>query len=132
MPLHAACVLALLAAKPGAHDWSSYNNGVLGTRHNAAEKALGKENAGKLVEKWRYPRLDSLTGIGAVHGTPVVVNGHAYFGTATFPAVYKLTPSGKRKWVFTPKAVPKPVAAAGLPDAGFMNSPLVDADTVYI
>ena len=131
-----AFALALVAAKaPDAHDWASYNNGVLGTRHNAAEKTLAKDNVPRLVLKWRYPAASSFLGIGAVHATPVVVNGHTYFGTATFAAVYKLTPSGKLKWKYVPKTAPKALdqaLAAGLPDSGFLSSPLVTADTVYI
>ena len=94
------------AAKPksDAKDWPSYNYDVLGTRHNAGERVLGKDNAAKLVEKWRFPATLSLTFAGAIHGTPVVVNGYVYFGTATFPTVYKLTPSGKRRWSFAPKS----------------------------
>lgn len=120
---------------PDAADWPMYNRDVLGTRHNPAEKHLSRDNVGKLVEKWRYPPPLSLDVVGVISGTPVIVNGYVYFGTATLPAVYKLTPDGKRKWVYRPKnasILPTSVATSGLPDSGFANSPLVTADTVYI
>ena len=115
-----------------AKDWPTYNADVLGTRHNVGEKVLDKDNAAKLIEKWRFPPTLSLTFVGAIHATPVVVNGHVYFGTATLPTVYKLTPAGKVKWSFSPKgAARKEKSAPGLPDSGFLNSPLVTSDTVY-
>lgn len=121
------------AKPPDASDWPTYNADVLGSRHAAAEKTLGWENVGKLVERWRFPSPLSLTVVGVIHATPVVVNGHVYFGTATLPAVYKLTPSGRLKWMYTPKGAPKEVTpTAGLPDSGFANSALVTADSVYI
>jgi glucose dehydrogenase len=142
-------VLSLLSGLPGAEerikeakqavstsadprDWPMYNRDVLGTRHNTGEKALGKDTVGKLVEKWRYPPTISLTFVGIIHATPVVVNGHVYFATATLPAVYKLTPNGKLKWSYSPKAPARSMEASfGLPDSGFFNSVLVTGDTVY-
>ena len=32
-----------------------YNRDVLGSRHNPGETAIGKDNAGRLEEKWRFP-----------------------------------------------------------------------------
>src|SRR5580658_9913556 len=66
----------------------------------AAEETLSPANAGKLVEKWRFPAADSKETIGVVHATPAVVNGEVYFGTGTFPAFYKLGADGKQKWVY--------------------------------
>src|SRR5262249_21918076 len=59
---------------------------------------------------------------------------HVYFGTATLPAVYKLRPDGKLKWSYQNRTARKGgvKASFGVPDAGFMNSPLVTNDTVYI
>src|SRR5262245_12376332 len=101
VPLSLLFVLAaaaLGAAAPprevDSSDWPTYNRDCLGTRHNPAEQALGKDSAGTLVEKWRFPRADSGEKIGVVHAT-VAVNGHVYFGTETTPAVYKLTPDGR-------------------------------------
>src|SRR5262245_2214366 len=116
------------------NDWPMYNRDVLGTRHNAAEKALRWENAGQLVEKWRFPPADSDEKIGVVHAT-VVVNGHVYFGTETTPTFYKLTPDGKVKWAYRPPLRPllaRLSVPAGLPTAGFMNAALVTGDTVYV
>jgi polyvinyl alcohol dehydrogenase (cytochrome) len=114
-------------------DWPTYNHDVVGTRHNTGEKKLGKDNVAKLVEKWRFPARLSLNFVGVIHATPVVVNGYVYFGTATLPTVYKLGPDGKLKWSFRSKAAKKETEkVAGVPDSGFLNSPLVTNDTVYI
>jgi glucose dehydrogenase len=114
-----------------------YNADNLGTRHNKAEKKLTRANVGMLEEKWRFPAKGSLQVIGVVHGTPVVVNGHVYFGTGTMATVYKLTPDGKVKWSFKNNQArklsdDKAKGRTGLPDSGFLNSPLVTKDTVYI
>jgi len=127
------------AARPAAatsadpKDWPMYNADVLGTRHNVGEKTLSKDNVVKLVEKWRFPATLSLTVVGVIHATPVVVNGYVYFATATTPTVYKLTPDGKLKWSYRPTAGKrgKTGATFGVPDSGFLNSPLVTGDTVY-
>ena len=62
-------------APADAKDWPTYNADVLGTRHNVGEKVLSRDNAAKLVEKWRFPAADSKQTIGAVHATPAVVDG---------------------------------------------------------
>lgn len=97
---------------PEAADWPMYNHDVLGTRHNAAEKAIGRANAGQLVEKWRFPPAGSQQTIGVIHATPVVVGGYVYFGTATDPAFYKLTPDGKVRWSYRNPTRPKAAAPA--------------------
>jgi glucose dehydrogenase len=123
------------AAPPDPRDWNQYNYDTLGTRHNAGEKTLSRHNVANLEEKWRFPARWSLQVVGVIHGTPVVVNGHVYFGTATIPTVYKLSPDGKLKWSYVPKNVRKGEAGQrrgfGLPQEGFINSPLVTEDTVY-
>jgi polyvinyl alcohol dehydrogenase (cytochrome) len=90
------------AVKPviPAADWPMYNHDAAGWRFNAAEKTLGPANVGKLVEKWRFPTAKSKETIGVVHATPTVVAGEVYFGTATFPAFYKLAADGKLCWVY--------------------------------
>src|SRR4051812_3733501 len=62
------------------NDWPMYTRDVIGPRFTPAEKTLGKDTVGKLVEKWRFPPADSKETIGVVHAT-AVVNGHVYFGT---------------------------------------------------
>jgi polyvinyl alcohol dehydrogenase (cytochrome) len=116
-------------------DWPMYNRDVIGTRFNPAEKTLGNQNVGQLVEKWRFPHKDSNQRIGVVHAT-VVVNGYVYFGTETNPTFYKLTPDGKVKWTYSDTERPvdrvKPEAPEpGLPRSGFLNAALVTRDTVY-
>src|SRR6478736_320964 len=73
---------AIVSTSSDPNDWPMYNRDVLGTRHNPAEKSLGKDNVGQLAEKWRFPPADSKESVGVVHAT-VVVNGHSYFGTET-------------------------------------------------
>jgi glucose dehydrogenase len=115
-----------------------YNRDVIGTRHNPAEKTLGKDNVARLAEKWRFPAAGSSERIGPVHATPVVVGGYVYFGTGSTSAFFKLTPDGKLQWRYQkpdrdPKkdGPPRP-PAFGLPTAGFLNAALVTADTVYV
>lgn len=131
--------LALTAALPDAGsarrttpdpaDWASYNYDALGSRYNRAEKTLGPDNAARLVEKWRFTTYS-----GPIHMTPVVVNGHVYFGTAgLLPTFFKLTPDGKEKWSFRGTASNRSARARfGVPDSGFLASPLVGADTVFL
>src|SRR6516165_6453525 len=80
-----AVLVPAAGAQDDAKDWPSYNRDVIGTRHNAGEKAIDKSNAGRLEEKWRFPAKGSDREIGVVHATPVVVDGYVYFGTATDP-----------------------------------------------
>jgi polyvinyl alcohol dehydrogenase (cytochrome) len=150
-------LLAILCALPGAElqkkdetspkqaasvstdpkDWSMYNYDVIGTRHNAGERALSKDNVARLEEKWRFPAAGSKEKVGVIHATPLVVNGHVYFGTATLAAFYKLGPDGKVKWVYRNPDHSKPAALiaqflpAGVPASGFINTALVTSDTVY-
>jgi polyvinyl alcohol dehydrogenase (cytochrome) len=130
-------------AQYNASDWPMYNRDLLGTRHNPAEKTITRANVGRLEEKWRFPAKDSNLEIGVIHNTPVVVNGYVYFGTATDPTFYKLTPDGKVRWSYRnpTRKVPadQPKAndernrnARFLSSAeGIMGSPLVTEDSVY-
>lgn len=131
--VQAAEYSALVASvSADSNDWPMYNRDVVGTRYNPGEKAIGRQNVAQLVEKWRFPPVDSSERIGVVHAT-VVVNGYVYLGTETTPTFYKLTPDGKIKWAYRPpeRATQTPVAF-GLPTAGFMNAALVTHDTVYV
>lgn len=114
------------------HDWPTYNRDLAGTRHNPAEKDLGKDNVARLAEKWRFPPEGAKEKIGVVHSL-VAVEGCVYFGTANVePTCYKLKPDGTLAWSYKPpprKVAPK--LAFGLPSDGFMNAPLVTSDTVY-
>src|SRR5262245_28710819 len=123
-------------------DWPTYNHNPAGWRFNPAEKALGPANVGGLVEKWRFPASDSKETIGVVHATPAVVAGEVYFGTATFPAFYKLAPDGKLCWVYrnpARKTVLPPTDGAPVTDklrsaasdAGIFSSALVADGAVY-
>ena len=120
-----------------AADWSTYNHDVRGWRFNSAEQSLSAKNASKLEEKWQFPRQGSTERIGAIHGTPSVVNGHVYFGTATYPAFYKLKPDGTLAWVYrlqTGKATAVlPEGGSNLIDAenGIITSALITDTTVF-
>ncbi|HEV3023945.1 MAG TPA: PQQ-binding-like beta-propeller repeat protein, partial [Pirellulales bacterium] len=123
-------------------DWPMYNHDLAGWRFNPAEKALSPANVGKIVEKWRFPAANSNETIGVVHATPSVVAGEVYFGTATFPAFYKLAPDGTLRWVYRNPARPSVLPPAdGAPvteklraaasGAGIFSSALVADGAVY-
>lgn len=123
-------------------DWPMYNYDLAGWRFNPAEKTLSPANVGKLVEKWRFPARDSKETIGVVHATPTVVAGEVYFGTATFPAFYKLAPDGTLRWVYhnpSRKAILPPTAGAPvnaklidtISNGGIFSSALVWDRAVY-
>src|SRR5262249_32370957 len=96
-----------------AADWPTYNHDPAGWRFNSAEKTISPANVGQLVEKWRFPAAGSEQTIGVVHATPSVVGGEVYFGTATFPAFYKLAPDRSLRWLYR-----NPVRKAALPPTG--------------
>jgi polyvinyl alcohol dehydrogenase (cytochrome) len=122
-------------------DWPMYNRDVIGSRHNPAETAIDTSNAGRLEEKWRFPAKDSDLKIGVIHATPAVVDGYVYFGTATDPTFYKLSPDGKLNWSYRNPAVNRADLAAKdektrsarflSVEGGIFNSALVTKDTVY-
>ncbi|MFT5095319.1 MAG: hypothetical protein ACI93T_004166, partial [Porticoccaceae bacterium] len=118
-------------------DWSMYNHDVRGWRFNSAEHVLSPDNASKLEEKWRFPTSSSSVKVGAIHATPTVVNGHAYFGTATYPAFYKLKPDGTLAWVYripknnTPHVLPQGGVNTINVNDGIVASALVTEKGVY-
>jgi polyvinyl alcohol dehydrogenase (cytochrome) len=122
-------------ARSDERDWVMYNHDVIGTRHNPGETALDGVTARGLEEKWRFPARGSTAEIGVIHATPVVVNGYVYFGTATDPAFYKLSPDGKVRWTYrrdgVGRAAPTGKNRFQAADAGIMTSALVTDDTVY-
>lgn len=137
----------IASAQTDANDWPSYNHDILGTRHNPGETAIGRENAGRLEEKWRFPAKEADEEIGVIHATPVVVAGCVYFGTATHnPTFYKLSPDGKVRWSYRNPAYAQPKAAAEAQpnnadtpivrlqpsdEGGILGSALVTDDTVF-
>ncbi len=134
-------------AQADANDWSMYNYDVLGSRYNRGEKAIGRDNAGRLEEKWRFPAKGSGQEIGAIHATPVVVDGYVYFGTTTAtPTFFKLKPDGKVHWSYRnpefgrvpaqPEAgredeETRTVRLQRSTDGGVYGSALVNEDTVF-
>ena len=129
-----------------ARDWPMYNHDLAGSRFNPGETTIGRENAGQLVEKWRFPARGSDQKIGVIHATPTVVGGYVYFGTATDPTFYKLSPDGKLCWAYhkpTRAGQDRPGRVGGGAEApahdfrfqssaeGIMTSALVTEDSVY-
>ena len=144
IPASSLCWVLLAAAALGqvapasSPDWASYNQDVRGWRYNAAETSLSPENAGELIQKWRFPRADAAEMIGVVHATPVVVEGCVYFGTASFPAFYKLRPDGTLAWVYhlgTGESSTEPLPVGGVnrinAEHGVVASALVTDERVY-
>ena len=146
VPIVSLLIFVFLAVVPAQAislaDWPTYNHDPAGWRFNPAEKTLGPANVGQLVEKWRFPAADSKETIGVVHATPSVVAGEVYFGTATFPAFYKLAPDGSLRWVYrnpVRKTVVPPTDGAPITeklrgaasDAGIFSSALVADGAVY-
>lgn len=118
-------------------DWSMYNHDVRGWRFNFAEEGLSANTVSKLAEKWRFPAPNSGQIVGAIHATPTVVNGHVYFGTATWPAFYKLKPNGSLGWVYridsgtTSVSMPKGGVNRIAVENGVMTSALVTTKAVF-
>lgn len=123
-------------------DWPMYNHDPAGWRFNPAETTLSPRNVAELVERWRFPEAGSAETIGVVHATPTVVAGEVYFGTATFPAFYKLGPDGRPRWVYrnpARKAVLPPADGAPITEklrgaaseGGIFGSALVADGAVY-
>jgi polyvinyl alcohol dehydrogenase (cytochrome) len=133
--LCAFVLVGIASARADDRDWAMYNHDVIGTRHNPGETTLDRVTARGLEEKWRFPAKGSAEEIGVIHATPVVVNGYVYFGTATDPTFYKLSPDGKVRWTYRRDAVRRRGATGKgrfqPSDGGIMTSALVTDDTVY-
>jgi polyvinyl alcohol dehydrogenase (cytochrome) len=139
--LTAAFLPAIAHAQGDAKDWPMYNRDVIGTRYNRGETSLDRSNVGRLEEKWRFPAKGSDLEIGVIHATPIVVGGDVYFGTATDPTFYSLTPDGKLRWSYRNPARPRPEVRPADDKArrarfqtspeGIFSSALVTRDTVF-
>jgi polyvinyl alcohol dehydrogenase (cytochrome) len=138
--LWAALSATAAHAQRNANDWPMYNHDVIGTRYNPGETTIDRTSAGRLEEKWRFPAKGSNQEIGVIHATPIVVDGYVYFGTATDPTFYKLTPEGKVRWSYrNPALQPKGARPEGQPrtvrfrpsDASIVCSALVSDDSAY-
>jgi outer membrane protein assembly factor BamB len=125
----AAFLPAAARAQADAKDWPMYNGDVLGSRHNRGERAVGRDNAERLEEKWRFPARDSGQEIGVIHATPAVVNGYVYFGTVgRNPTFYKLTPDGRVRWSYRNPAYrgePSPSQPEARPKDETTKAPIV-------
>jgi len=121
-----------------SQDWPTYNQSSNGWRFNSAERILSPQNISKLSLKWRFPKKGVSQKIGMVCATPSVVNGYVYFGTATFPAFYKLKPNGDLAWKFQlgsedEKIRFQEMESQGLiPRGGVYSSALVTKDSVIL
>jgi polyvinyl alcohol dehydrogenase (cytochrome) len=72
--LFLSCVALTQPAHASDGDWPMYNHDVAGTRHNRAEWQLSPQSVPRLRELW------SVATLGAVTGTPVVVDDQVYVG----------------------------------------------------
>ena len=126
----------------GTGDWPMYNCNLAGWRYNEHETLLSRENASQLELKWMYPADGSNETVGVIHATPSVVDGEVYFGTATFPAFYKLAKDGSLLWVFrNPNQKTELPPTKGAPitdklrsvasDGGIFSSALINQGSVY-
>lgn len=122
---------------PQPADWAMYNHDVAGWRFNPAETTLSVDNIRSLEVQWRFPAEGSDMTVGVIHATPSVVAGCVYFGTATYPRFYKLTPEGEVAWSYEVGGVGRQLWRAaeqsrGLaPQDGVYSSALVTHDAVY-
>src|SRR5262249_24481503 len=138
---------AAARAQADATDWPTYNHDVLGSRYNRGEKAIGRDNAGRLEEKWRVPPKGSGPGSGGLHAPPPVGGGHVFLRQAPAPPrVFHMTPHGRG-----PSCHPHPEIGRGparpgagrddveaqtlrlrqSSDGGIFGSALVNQDTVF-
>ncbi len=126
----------------GNGDWAMYNCNSAGWRYNAHEKILGRDNVRQLELQWSFPAEGSNETVGVIHATPAVVGGEVYFGTATFPAFYKLGKDGALIWVYRNSSGPSQLPPSkGAPiteklrraasEGGIFSSALVEAGAVY-
>src|SRR5262249_58951042 len=83
---------AAARARADAKDWPMYNGDVLGSRYNRGEKAIGRDNAGRLEEKWRVPPQRPGPGSGGPHPTPPPVGGGLHFPAGPAPPAIFHTP----------------------------------------
>ena len=81
-------------------DWSSFNYRANGWRYNDHEQTLNPNNAKNLELKWKFPKEGSDLKVGAIHATPSVADGYVYFGTASMPKFYCVTPAGDVAWSY--------------------------------
>jgi polyvinyl alcohol dehydrogenase (cytochrome) len=85
-------------------DWAMYNHDPAGTRFNSAETHLRPDNVSDLKVQWAFPT------VGAVSGTPAVVNDVAYAADSE-GWVYAINRDGHELWrhhvtVHSPPALP--------------------------
>jgi polyvinyl alcohol dehydrogenase (cytochrome) len=145
-PLLIWCLLAaiLLAQEPTRDDWAQYNYDNRAWRAYQGSTRISPDSARNLVEKWRFPSRESGKSIGAIHATPIVVNGFVYAGSAVEGILYKISPSGVLVWKFPvpeqdvkfaaepTEDLPKPITEVGLMGWKIGNSPLVTAGHVFL
>ncbi len=136
--------IAAVGQEPTSEDWAQYNYDNRAWRFNTAESTLSPESASQLVEKWRFPSRDSSRQVGAIHATPVVVNGFVYVSSAKQGVLYKLSPSGKLVWEFRvppqnvkyeakpSEEIHVPITEAGVMGWKIANSPLVTEKFTYL
>jgi len=102
-----------LPADQAAADWTSYGHDFSNTRLNPNESAISVQSADTLGPAWS---IDDLTG---VTGTPVVVDGIAYFGDWNGVVWAVRADTGDKVWS---------TSVGGW----FIGSPAVSSDQVFV
>jgi polyvinyl alcohol dehydrogenase (cytochrome) len=83
-------------------DWPMYNHDPAGTRYNSAETHLRPDNVGGLHVLWSDPT------VGAVAGTPAVVNNVVYAADSE-GWVYAVSAGGTELWRHHVSVTPSPI-----------------------
>lgn len=89
--------LAWAGAVPvaGSADWPRYGADIHNTRFNAAEKAIGPDNVGRLKPKWQFATEDGWP----IQTTPTVVGDTVFFGAGRY--YYSLnSATGRVNWKY--------------------------------
>ncbi|MFD9702892.1 PQQ-binding-like beta-propeller repeat protein [Lentzea sp. NPDC059081] len=97
-----AALVVLTSSPATAHaggDWAGWQKDLAGSRHNAAEWRIDRNNAGKLKLKWAFahPRGD----FNGVRSQPAVVGDTVYFGGPDGKFHARNARNGDAKWEFT-------------------------------
>ena len=82
------------AAVPGTGDWSRFGYDIHNTRFNSREEKLGRDNVGRLKQKWIF-ESDA-----PIQTTPTIVGDTLFFGTIAGHQHALDVATGKPRWKF--------------------------------
>ena len=92
----------------GPADWARFGYDAHNTRFNAAEKTLGKDNVGRLEQKWNI-MIDS-----PIQTCPTVIGDALFFGTMASYQYAVDARTGREKWKFFAGVDPNSAANPGI------------------